>query len=324
MKVHFRSIEEPQPGERWASIFREYWPGYSLWFHKQGDAARPSYLESRRALKQHMPELVSTYERLVELLGGGDAQARFLSLYNPTPYITGCSQAVWTRDDPFLVRNYDYAPMLWDGVLLKTKWTGREVIAMSDCMWGVLDGVNDAGLAVSLAFGGRKNVGEGFGIPLILRYILETCDTTAEAAKVLERVPSHMSYNVVVVDASGAHLAAFVAPDRPTMLTHRRVTTNHQRTAEWIEHTRATASIEREQYLRMSLRDPDETPDRFANRFLQPPLFSTKFSEGMGTLYTALYRPATKEAVFKWPHATLTQSFSSFQEIALAIEYRSM
>ena len=78
---------------------------------------------------------------------------------------------------------------------------GTPVLAMSDCGWGAIDGINAAGLSVSLAFGGRTAVGEGFGIPLVLRYSLQTCETTAEAGAVLTRVPSHMSYNVTVLDA---------------------------------------------------------------------------------------------------------------------------
>ena len=37
--------------------------------------------------------------------------------------------------------------------------------------------MNDAGLAVSLTFGGRRALGTGFGIPLVVRYLLETCAT---------------------------------------------------------------------------------------------------------------------------------------------------
>ena len=59
--------------------------------------------------------------------------------------------------------------------ILHTRWV-RAVIGSSDCAWGLLDGINDAGLAVSLAFGGRKVVGSGFGVPLVVRYLLETCD----------------------------------------------------------------------------------------------------------------------------------------------------
>ena len=60
---------------------------------------------------------------------------------------------------------------------------------MSDCLWGLLDGMNDAGLAVSLTFGGRRVLGDGFGIPIVVRYLLETCDDVAEAREALARLP---------------------------------------------------------------------------------------------------------------------------------------
>ena len=41
--------------------------------------------------------------------------------------------------------------------------------------------MNDDGLAVSLTFGGRRVLGDGFGIPIVLRYLLETCGTVEEA-----------------------------------------------------------------------------------------------------------------------------------------------
>ena len=47
--------------------------------------------------------------------------------------------------------------------------------------------MNDAGLAVSLTFGGRPQVGDGFGIPLVIRYVLEVCETIEEAVRVLRR-----------------------------------------------------------------------------------------------------------------------------------------
>ena len=102
-----------------------------------------------------------------------------------------------------LIRNYDYSAHLWEATLLHNAWNGRQVIAMSDCLWGVLDGMNENGLAISLAFGGRQIVGNGFGIPLILRYILEICETVSQSIEVLGRVPSHMSYNVTMLDKSG-------------------------------------------------------------------------------------------------------------------------
>ncbi len=206
---------------------------------------------------------------------------------------------------------------------LLTSWSGRRVLAMTDCLWGALDGVNDAGLAVSLAFGGRKVVGDGFGIPLILRYVLEVSETTAEACATLARIPSHMSYNLSVLDGLGHYATVHVAPDRPSVVLHRRVATNHQRPDDWPKHAIATASVEREEYLRECLRDSAESQERFVARFLEPPLFSRKFDQGWGTLYTSIYSPDSGEMVLRWPHATLQQSFESFQEIALDIEYRS-
>lgn len=323
VRLTLQAIEELEPGERWRSLFEHLWPAYKRWFLSEGDAARPRYLTSLRALERHMPELLPLYERLVELAGGGDLAARFLSLYRPTPFLSGCSQAVWTRGDPFLVRNYDYSPALWEALVLHTGWTGRRVIAMTDCLWGVLDGINDAGLAVSLSFGGRRTIGDGFGITLILRYILELCTTADEAAGVLRRVPSNMSYNVTVVDASGDHVTAFVGPKQSTEITRRHTATNHQRTVEWSQHARATATIERERMLEMHLGDPAELPERFVDRFHEPPLYATTFESGWGTLYTAVYHTASRSAVFRWPGYAMPQSFDRFRETVVALDFRS-
>jgi hypothetical protein len=47
-----------------------------------------------------MPELLPHWEHLVELSGGDEQVARMLSLYRPTPFLAGCSQAVWSRTRP--------------------------------------------------------------------------------------------------------------------------------------------------------------------------------------------------------------------------------
>ncbi len=322
MNVIFRSISEPKPSHKWQWLFQQLWPSYQLWFLKEGADARPKFLECERALRQHMPELLPTYERLVELAGGGDLESRFLSLYRPTPYLTGCSQAVWTREQPRLIRNYDYNPKMWEGVLLRTSWNGRQVIAMSDCLWGVLDGINDSGLAVSLAFGGRKIVGDGFGIPLILRYILEFCESTAEAEQVLARVPSHMSYNVTLLDVHGRHRTVFVAPDRAPVITNKHLATNHQEQVEWHEHAVATGSVDRAHFLALRLDDPLETAERFTSRFLEPPLYSKRFDHGWGTLYTAVYDPTSLTAIYLWPGYESQQSIADFTERSLDVQYR--
>ncbi|MFY9204539.1 MAG: C45 family peptidase, partial [Yoonia sp.] len=279
-----------------------------------GVSARPTYTESHKALSAHMPEMVPIYEDLCDLAGGGDLAARFLRFYCPPPYLTGCSQAIWTGKEPVLVRNYDYNPKAFDSLTLQTGWGGRRVIGTSDGLFGLVDGMNDAGLAISLTFGGRRDVGIGFGVPLILRYVLQTCKTAEEAGEVLSRVPTHMSYNVTVIDKKRKYLTAMLAPDRPAILTHAAVATNHQETVEWISHARITATVERERYLlqRITLhRDPEE---KFIGAFLRPPLYSTAFSMGFGTLYTAVYRPRLGQMEVRWPDVNWKHSFDDFQE----------
>jgi predicted choloylglycine hydrolase len=212
----FRALEELELGAIWQGEFEERWPYYKTWFLREGEAARPSYATSVRMLRAHMPELVPAYERVVELAGGGDLAARLLSLYKPPPYIAACSQGVWSRDgSPLLVRNYDYAPSRFEGVVWSTNLVKR-VIGMSDCLWGLLDGMNEDGLGVSLTFGGRRVLGDGFGIPIVMRYLLETCSTVEQTRRVLVRLPYALSHNLTVVDASGDVVTAYLSPDEPS------------------------------------------------------------------------------------------------------------
>ena len=318
MRLLFRAVEEAEPGPKWAGLFAEYWPAYRRWWGREGVAARPTWREGRNAIRKHMPELLDLHESLSELAGGGDAAARFLSFFRPPAYLAGCSQAVWPGPEPLLVRNYDYNPHAFDAVLLKTNWR-RGVIAMTDGLFGVIDGMNDAGLAVSLTFGGRREIGEGFGVPLILRYVLETCETAAEAAAALKRIPCHMSYNVTALDSARRFVTVWLAPDRKALVTHAPVATNHQERVEWAHHARFTATVERERFLLQRLTLHPETEERFIGAFLRPPLYSTAFAAGFGTLYTAAWRPAEAAMALRWPGADWAQSFAAFEEGARQI-----
>ncbi|MCB2110671.1 MAG: hypothetical protein H6895_11300 [Defluviimonas sp.] len=314
MDVWWRAISEAEPGPRWAGLFAELWPAYRRWWLREGADARPTYLQCFRALRQHMPELLPLYEKLCDLAGGGDLAARFLSFYRPPPYLSGCSQAIWPGAEPVLVRNYDYDPHAFESVVLHSAWDGRRVMGTSDGLWGLVDGMNDAGLALSLTFGGRRVVGDGFGVPLILRYVLQTCETTAEAGRALARIPTHMSYNVTVIDRQRDFLTAFMAPDRPAVISHSAVATNHQERVEWDAHARMTASVERERYLLQRLTLHVEPEDRFIAAFLKPPLYSTAFDRGFGTLYTAVYRPGKGEMELRWPRAVWRLGLDGFVE----------
>ena len=158
MEMAFTAIDEDQPGPKWRAAYDRHWHAYSRWFLRDGIRARPTYLASLRAIKQHMPELLPAYERITTAAGGGDLEARFLSMWCPPMYVGGCSQAILLGKEQCLIRNYDYSPKLLEGTWLASRLNGRRVLAMVDCLWGVLDGINQDGLAISLSFGDRKSV----------------------------------------------------------------------------------------------------------------------------------------------------------------------
>jgi predicted choloylglycine hydrolase len=311
----FRAVEELELGPKWAGVFDERWPHYREWFLKEGEAARASYATSARMVRTHMPELVPAYERVVELSGGGDLAARMLSLFTPPPYLAACSQGVFTRaGGPVLARNYDYAPSRFEGLIWSTRMLERRVIGTSDCLWGLLDGVNDAGLAVSLTFGGRRVLGEGFGIPIVVRYVLEVCGSVREARGVLARLPFSLAHNLTLVDRTGEVLTAYVSPDRPAIFRSVPAATNHQGEVEWPEQAVATRTIEREQRIVRLAHGEAVDADAFADAFLRAPLFSTAYANGWGTLYTAVFRPAEGSVDYRWPTHTWRMGFDGFVE----------
>ena len=108
-------INEPTPGSRWKALFDATWPAYRAWYLSEGEAARPDLATATAQLARHMPELMPTYRRLVELAGGDDVAARMLTMWNapglPAGLLAGGRSPAPT---PALCRNYDYSPDLWE------------------------------------------------------------------------------------------------------------------------------------------------------------------------------------------------------------------
>lgn len=312
------ALREEKPGEKWRALFDKYWSNYERWYISEGYTARPGYLTCWEQIETHMPEILPVYENLCELAGGGDLPSRFLSLYNPPPYLSGCSQLAWTKGKNALIRNYDYTPRLFDGVFLYSHWL-KPVMAMVDCMWGALDGINGDGLSVSLSFGGRNVYGQGFGIPIILRYLLETCSTVHEALAAMQRLPIHMQYNVTVLDANGESVTVFLSPNKAAEVSHFPLATNHQHQVEWEEYAQLTRTVERKECLMEAIHNPNETFKTVREKFLKPPLYNTDFRKGFGTLYTSVYHPNKKKVQLLWPSKKHTFSFDNFEEKKIVI-----
>jgi predicted choloylglycine hydrolase len=185
----------------------------------------------------------------------------------------------------------------------------RPVIGMSDLLWGLLDGMNDAGLAVSLTFGGRFVHAPGCGILLVVRYLLETCTSVPEALAVLRRLPISTPQNLTLVDRDGA-VSLYVGPDIAPTVAEEVCVTNHQ-------HRPVPAAQEafgHTQLRQRTLRAAPPTVDGTLAALLRPPLYGTAYDKGMGTLYTAAYRPADGRVSYVWPDDRVDQSFADFTE----------
>ena len=58
--------------------------------------------------------------------------------------------------------------------------------------------------------------------------------------------------------------------------------------------------------------DPHVDLDGLAARFLAPPLYSTGYELGFGTLYTALYQPVDLAVEYRWPGSSWRHSIAGF------------
>lgn len=321
MNFVFRAFAEDAPGAQWQRHFRALWPAYKRWFLRFGEADRPTYHESSRALKTHMPEFEPVYEAMVDLAGGGDHAARFLAQYCPPPLFRGCSQAIYDVEEAVLVRSYDYSPYVFDGLLMRSKFASRQVIAMLDCMSGVLDGINDDGLAVSMSFGGREEFGEGFGISLVLRYLLEFAGDVDEARGLLRRVPIQGAYNIMLLDRAGKFDTVEIAPGRDPSFLGVRVATNHQADSHWPLYEEKVFTHVRQQHLHNIIAAREHGSYAFTREFLQFPLYQSRFARGFGTLYDAAFYPQRGACEYFWPHHQWSYDFSGFAPAEYHIEF---
>ncbi|WP_299785112.1 C45 family peptidase [uncultured Marivita sp.] len=313
MTMQFDAISESRPGPKWHARWRRSWPAYEAWFAARRGDLGPDRAACLAAMQRHMPELIPTYQRLVDVVGGGGREARFLSGWCPPSYLGGCSLAAVADDDSVrLVRNYDLSPDLNEGLLLRTEWV-RPVMGMVEFLWGLSDGINDSGLSVALAFGGGSHTGRGFGITHIVRYVLETCGDVGEAIAALRRVPSHMDYNLVLADPSGRTASVELIAGGGIRLRERAIATNHQHGDRAPERPAFTRTRERYGHLE-ALLDGAPEPSALPDAFRADPLYQTGHAEGFGTLFTAEYDPGAATMALHWPRDKWVQTLQDFKE----------
>ncbi|MEU7046081.1 C45 family peptidase [Streptomyces varsoviensis] len=298
----FRAIEVGDGTDgRWAAHVQGRWPAAEGWLSEEGRRAAGA-ARARRLFETHLPELVPVLDRLAGQLdrAGGETYLTHAAL---RPFFSGCTQA---GAPGVLLRNYDFEPARCEGTIVSSRFL-RPVIGTLEEGWGLLDGMNDAGLAVSLTFGGRYVHGPGFSVLIVLRYLLETCDTVGEAVAALRGIPVGIPQNITLVDAERA-VTVYVGPDIPLTEAPDACAANHQNLPVAEEHERFTRTQERLATVRAAVRAHGVD----AAAMLRPPLYQYAYDAGLGTVYTAEYRPAEGRVIHHWPAATWEQSFHAF------------
>ncbi|MFF9352099.1 carcinine hydrolase/isopenicillin-N N-acyltransferase family protein [Streptomyces sp. NPDC014734] len=119
-------------------------------------------------------------------------------------------------------------------------------------------------------------------VPLVLRYLLETCRTVDEAFDRLRTIPIAIPQNVTLVDEHQS-LTVYVGPDIPMAEAHDACAANHQHLPVPDEQERTTRTRARLAAVQAAGVDVPS--------MLRPPLYQCSYDQWLGTVYTAHYRP---------------------------------
>jgi len=101
-------------------------------------------------------------------------------------------------------RNYDFWPRGYEARFALIQVPGCYAsIGGTHQLTGRLDGMNEHGLSIGLHLVRARPRAPGLTSTLLIRRVLDSCATTAEAIAFLRRTPHAMSYNYSLLDADG-------------------------------------------------------------------------------------------------------------------------
>ncbi|MGI5196397.1 hypothetical protein ACQEVY_22570 [Streptomyces sp. CA-288835] len=96
----------------------------------------------------------------------------------------------------------------------------------------------------------------------------------------------------------------YVGPDIPLTEAPDACATNHQHLSVPDEQEQQSRTQERLATVRAAGLD--------LAALLKPPLYNSAYESGLGTLYTAHYRPTEGQVTYHWPTESWHQSFADF------------
>lgn len=101
-------------------------------------------------------------------------------------------------------RNYDFWPRGYEARFALVQAHGSYAsIGGTHQLTGRLDGMNEHGLTIGLHLVRARPRSPGLTSTLLVRRVLDSCATTAEAIALLRRLPHAMQYNYSLLDAGG-------------------------------------------------------------------------------------------------------------------------
>jgi predicted choloylglycine hydrolase len=160
-----------------------------------------------------------------------------------------------------------------------------------------------------------------FAITLVLRYILEFCQNSAQAVEVLKSVPVHMAYNITLLDRQGVSKTVAICPGEDIQVSSLAFATNHQQGTVIEDIDVIADSYAREQFIATRLADPRQQSHSLVKLFLEPPILRKASDwQQWGTLYTARYLPSSGTVELHWPNGQVVrQSFEHFIEGSVSV-----
>ncbi len=130
--------------------------------------------------------------------------------------LASCSSLAVCFPKPLFGRNYDFFYRLKrraESCLTMPKG-GYWSIGNSDVFIGREDGINEAGLAVSMAFVAPKEIKPGINFALAVRAILDRCSSVAEAIRLLSNARLSTTNNYLLLDKDGDAAAVEASPNK--------------------------------------------------------------------------------------------------------------
>ncbi|SHN06926.1 C45 family autoproteolytic acyltransferase/hydolase [Gracilibacillus kekensis] len=211
---------------------------------------------------------------------------------------SGCSILV---GEDYLVRNYDYHPKTYDGRFVSFQPTdhGFATIGTSQRVTGRCDGMNEKGLSLSYTFINRKRPGDGFVCHMVGRMVLELCQNTEEAVRLLRELPHRGSFSYVLFDGNKVRATIVETSPRGVEVREDSACTNHFEKLKKENRHFLDDSNKRLATMKNSQRN-DLTVEK-AFQLLNDKdkgLFSNQYYNWAGTIHTVGYFPESLEVWF--------------------------